>query len=146
MMKKTLKFFAKYVLMGILPSAILSILVKKLEDASRREAEHADEVLLDSALVSIIAILTLGVSLLLVRWLVITKGVDAGMLILVVAWLAGVLIMSLVIFPAFWAWKRYGLHYGLLMAASTVLGILVLGFILVVMLIFFGLGLKLLRS
>ena len=146
MLKKTLKFFAKYILVGILPSALLSIFIKKLENAPHEKSEHADEVLLNAALTAIVTVTTLGISLLLVRWLIVSRGVESGPMILLVAWLAGIAVMLFVILPAYWAWKRYGLHYGILMAVSTVLGINVLGIILVMTLLFFGLGLKLLRS
>lgn len=143
-MKNLLKFIAKYILVGILPSALLGMLVKKLEGASRKAEEHADEVLLDAALTAIVTIATLGFSLLLVRWLVVTRGVESGPLILIVAWLAGIAVLCFIVLPAYHAWKKYGLHYGILMATATVLGIIVLGIILVIMLLFFGLGLKLL--
>src|SRR3989344_1995021 len=127
MIKKLLKFIAKYFFVGILPSAILTVFVKKLEGAHKNPAEHADEVLLNAALTAIVAILTLGVTLLLVRWLIVSRGVDSGPLILIVAWLAGIAVMSFVVLPAYWSWKKYGFHYGLLMAVATVLGMFVLG-------------------
>jgi hypothetical protein len=145
MLKKIFKFIAKYILVGILPSAILTMLVKKLEDAKNKQSEHIDEVLLNAALTAIVTVLTLGATLLLVRWLVVSRGVESGPLILVVAWLAGVAVLSLVVLPAFAAWKHYGIHYGILMAAATVFGMIILGSILVLMLIFFGFGLQLLR-
>ncbi|MDP3963552.1 MAG: hypothetical protein Q8Q39_03580 [bacterium] len=145
-MKKIFKFIAKYFFVGILPSAILSVVVKKLEGAHKNPAEHADEVLLNAALTAIVAILTLGATLVLVRWLVVSRGVESGLLVLIVAWLAGIAIMSFVVLPSYWSWKKYGFHYGILMAVATVLGMLVLGAILVIMLIFFGFGLKLLVS
>lgn len=144
-MKKFLKFIAKYILVGILPTAMLGVLVKKLEAAPHKTSEHTDEVLLNAALVSIITILVLGASLLVVRWLVL-RGVESGPLVLVVAWLAGIAVMSLIVLPSYAAWKKYGLHYGIFMAFATVLGMLVLGIILVVLLVFFGFGLKLLQS
>lgn len=146
MFKTLFKFIAKYVLVGILPSAILGVLVKKLEKSQKSASEHADEVLLNAALTAIVTVSTLGVSLLLVRWLVVSRGVESGPLILLVAWITGIAVMLFVILPAFAAWKRYGFHYGILMAVSTVLGIVVLGIILIIMLIFFGFGIKLLGS
>ncbi|MDO8558420.1 MAG: hypothetical protein Q7S09_04525 [bacterium] len=146
MLKKFLKFFAKYILVGILPSAMLSLAIKKLENAPHNASEHADEVLLNAALTSVVTVATLGASLSLVRWLVVSRGVESGPLILLVAWLAGIAVLLFTVLPAYWSWKRYGFHYGLLMIASTVLGIIVLGIILVSLLLFFGLGLKLLRT
>ena len=140
MLKSFFKFIAKYVLIGVLPTAVLGMLVKKLEAAPKKAQEHADEVLLNAALTAIVTVTTLGITLWLVRWLVVSRGVESGLLVLLVAWLAGVAVL-----PAFWAWKRYGFHYGLLMAVATVLGIVVLSLILIVMLLFFGFGLKLLN-
>ena len=145
MLKSFFKFIAKYVLIGVLPTAVLGMLVKKLEAAPKKAQEHADEVLLNAALTAIVTVTTLGITLWLVRWLVVSRGVESGLLVLLVAWLAGVAVMLLVVLPAFWAWKRYGFHYGLLMAVATVLGIVVLSLILIVMLLFFGFGLKLLN-
>lgn len=146
MLKKLLKFIAKYVLVGVLPSAILGVLLQKLENAPRKHNEHADEVLLNAALTAIVTVMTLGVSLLLVRWLVVARGVESGPLILLVAWLAGIAVMSFIVLPSYWAWKKYGFHYGLLMLVATVFGIIILGIILIVMLLFFWLGIKLLRT
>ena len=146
MFKHLFNFIAKYVLAGILPTAILGILVKKLEAAPKKAEEHADEVLLNAALTAVVTVTTLGITLWLVRWLVVSRGVESGPLVLLVAWFAGVAVMLLVILPAFWAWKKYGFHYGLLMAAATVLGLVVLSLILLVMLLFFGFGLKLLSG
>ncbi len=146
MFRKLLKFFAKYILVGILPSAMLSLAVKKLEHASHKSSEHADEVLLNAALTAVVTVATLGASLFLVRWLVVSRGVESGPLILLVAWLSGIAVLLFTVLPAYWSWKRYGFHYGLLMIVSTVLGIIVLGIILVAMLLFFGLGIKLLRA
>src|SRR3989344_9640406 len=146
MLKSFFKFIAKYVLIGVLPTAVLGMLVKKLEAAPKKAQEHADEVLLNAALTAIVTVTTLGITLWLVRWLVVSRGVESGLLVLLTAWLAGVAVMLLVVLPAFWAWKRYGFHYGLLMAAATVLGLGVLSLILLVMLLFFGFGLKLLSG
>lgn len=146
MTKKILKFIAKYFFVGILPSAALAVLLKKFEGAHKNPAEHADEVLINAALTAIVSVATMGMTLLAVRWLVVSRGVESGPLILVVAWLAGIAMMSFIVLPSYIAWKKYGFHYGLLMMVTTVIGVLVLGAILVAMLLFFGFGLKLLSS
>lgn len=145
MLGKMLRPLARYLLGGMLPALFWGAIRSKLQGASHKEEEHLDEVLLNAALTAVIAVSLVGLTLFFVRWLVVARGVESGPLVLLTAWLAGVALLLLFVLSSFWAWKRYGFFHGILMLSATVLATLVLGGLLVLLLLFFGFGLKLLR-